>query len=102
MNSLKLFEMVDKMRQDILLSQAQMSAEGREVAFLLDSAEVEAKFTVTNEGKAGIQFYVVTVGGDIKSENVHSIKLKLKPTSEFEKVAGRINRAAPVPPDQNP
>lgn len=103
MSSLKLFEMIDQLRQDILVSQAQMRGEGREPAFSLENVEIEAKFTVAGEGKAGIKFYVVTAGGSVKAEKVHSIKLTLKPTGDFEKVANTAVKPRPAPaPEKNP
>jgi hypothetical protein len=94
--STNLFQLLTQLRKEIETSQPDMLVNEQKPAFELQDVEVEAKFTVSGGGEAGIHIHVVKVGAEVKAEQVHTIKLKLKPTEAFLKVAGQTqNRPAP-------
>jgi hypothetical protein len=91
-------QLLKQLRQDIETSQEEMRDQDQDAAFFLEDIEVEAKFTVSGSGKAGIQIHIVNIGGEVKSEHVHTLKLKLKPSEKYVKIAhGKTNRVAPNP-----
>jgi Trypsin-co-occurring domain 2 len=92
-----LLELLRQLREAIKTSQVDLDDRG--TAFKLSEVEVEAKVTVSKAANGGLKFHVVTLGADVKREQVHTIKLKVIPTPLFVAIAGgsRGNRAAPSP-----
>lgn len=74
-----LAEMIRKLRQELVLARAQSKDEG--IQFELEKVEMELKVVVSSTGKghAGVEFWVVSTGGDYekKDETSHTIKLTL-------------------------
>lgn len=74
-----LAEMVKKLRQELELAQVQSKDEN--IQFELEKVELELKVVVssTGKGQAGVEFWVVSAGGDYekKGETSHTIKLTL-------------------------
>ena len=52
--------------------------ESRELFFKTKEVEVEVTVGVTKKGKAGIQAWVLQLGGEGESHNTHRIKIKLE------------------------
>jgi len=81
--SIGLADFLTQIRSEIELSQQNLKAQGKIAMLNLDSAEVEVSFGVKKEvtGSGGVEFYIFAIeaGGGHKSEEIHRLKLKLKP-----------------------
>src|SRR4051812_37140615 len=94
-----LLELLSALREAI--ATAQLDLPDRGTAFKLTEVEVEAKVTVSRQGKGGLKFHLVTVGVDAKREQVHTLKLKAVPTELFKHIAeAEKPSAAPVPDEK--
>src|SRR2546425_6342136 len=67
---------VNQIRDELLKAQ-----EAKQHIFTLDTVELEIKFVTEKEAKAGIKFWVASLGGKYSREQTHSVKLRLKPFS---------------------
>jgi hypothetical protein len=74
-----LAEMVQKLRQELVLAQVQ--AKDEKIHFELEKVELELQVVVSSTGKghAGVEFWVVNASGEYekKGETTHTIKLTL-------------------------
>jgi len=52
--------------------------------FDIKEVEIELSVAVKRKGKAGINVWIVEVGGEYSSEEIHKIKLKLEPYVDLE------------------
>lgn len=81
MAKLGLKETVEALRRE--LSETILVAEGKQIRFEMGEIELEFQVMIeqTSEGKAGINFWVVELGGELAETNtaVHRIKIPLKP-----------------------
>jgi hypothetical protein len=91
--STTLFDLLAQLREDIATSQTKLDERG--AAFVLQEVEIEAKVTLTKAGKFGLKLHVLTLGSDVKREQVHTVRLKVKPTDLFTRVAG--DKPTPAP-----
>lgn len=98
-DQVSLLEFIQKLRDDIEESQHQLQEAGKEPMFKIDKVDVEAHFVLRKElgGKAGVQFYFVTLGAEGKygTEEVHTIKLSFSPIREVLEAAG--GKSGPPP-----
>ena len=82
---LGLLELLTALRGEIEAAQKQFSA-GKTPALYVDTVEAEVNFVVEtgNTGGGGVRVYFVTVEGkhEYKSQNVHKLKLTLKPSKD--------------------
>ncbi|MFM8442233.1 MAG: trypco2 family protein [Methylococcus sp.] len=80
---IRLSDLIDNLRKELIV--AQRKGEGADLKFGVEEVELEVEVTSTKKGaaEAGVEFWVVTskVEGEISNEIVHTIKLKLKPTT---------------------
>ncbi len=85
-NGIGLSELLLQLRGELDEAQARLRQSGVAPAIDWESAEVEISFGVTKEAKAegGANFYVFTIGSGAKhkSEQVHRLKLQLRPHVE--------------------
>jgi Trypsin-co-occurring domain 2 len=81
MNRIGLKDAIEALR--IELSESVLVSEGKEVRFEVGEIEIEFQVAVeqTTEGKGGIKFWVVELGGSVaqKDSKTHKIKIPLKP-----------------------
>ncbi|MFG6095049.1 trypco2 family protein [Leptothoe sp. ISB3NOV94-8A] len=81
MAKLGLKETVEALRTE--LSEAILVAEGKEIRFEMGEIELEFQVLIeqTSEGKGGIKFWVVELGGGSTEKNaaIHKVKIPLKP-----------------------
>jgi hypothetical protein len=74
-----LAEMIQTLRRELMRAQAE--ATGEKIRFELEKVELELNVVVTRTGKghAGVEFWVVSAGGEYekKGEMSHTIKLTL-------------------------
>jgi hypothetical protein len=67
----------------IELSESILMSEGKQIRFEVGEIELEVQFVVEKlkEGKGGIKFWVVEMGGGITDKNsmTHKLKIPLKP-----------------------
>jgi hypothetical protein len=74
-----LAEMIRTLRQELVSAQAH--AENETIRFGLEKVELELKVVVSRTGKVrgGVEFWVISAGGDYekKGESSHTIKLTL-------------------------
>jgi hypothetical protein len=77
MSGIPLAEVIADLRDE--LARAMEEGEKHDVRFKPGPIEVELALEVRKEGsgRAGIKFWVVELGGDIKAANVQSHKIKL-------------------------
>jgi hypothetical protein len=82
-NGIGLAELLFQLRGELDKAQEKLRTSGEAPAIDWESAEVEISFGVAKEAKAegGVDFYVFSIGGGgkYKSEQVHRLKLQLKP-----------------------
>ncbi len=82
-NGIGLAELLFQLRGELDKAQEKLRTSGHAPAIDWESAEVEISFGVAKEAKAegGVDFYVFSIGGGgkYKSEQVHRLKLQLKP-----------------------
>src|SRR5438128_1161234 len=69
-------EFVNQIRDELLKAQ-----EAKQHIFTLDTVELEIKFVTEKEAKAGVKFWVASLGGKYSKEQTHSVILRLKPFS---------------------
>lgn len=80
-NKVGLRETLEALR--IELSESILVSEGKEIRFEVGEIELEVQFVVENskDGKGGVKFWVVEMGGGISEKNatVQKLKIPLKP-----------------------
>jgi Trypsin-co-occurring domain 2 len=73
-----------QVRLEIDRAQDNLRKSNKAAALDWESAEIEVSFGIKKEveGKGGVEFYVFAIeaGGSYKSEEVHRLTLKLKPS----------------------
>lgn len=78
---IQLRETLEALRTELALST--LFAEGKEIRFEVGEIELEVQFVVekTKEGKGGIKFGVVEMGGGVNEKNatIQKLKIPLKP-----------------------
>ncbi len=78
-----LAELLGQIRAEIEESRGNLSKSGKKPLMDWESAEIEISFAVKKKGSAGgkAKFFVFAVeaGGEYKSEQIHRLKLQLKP-----------------------
>ena len=74
-------ETLEALRTELALST--LFSEGKEIRFDVGEIELELQFVIekTKEGKGGIKFWVVEMGGGMSEKNatVQTLKIPLKP-----------------------
>jgi hypothetical protein len=82
-NGIGLAELLGQVRDEIEESRSNLAKSGGKPLMDWESAEIEIAFTVTKKvsgsGKAKFLVFALEAGGDYKSEQVHRLKLQLKP-----------------------
>ncbi|WP_286824241.1 trypco2 family protein [Microcystis sp. LSC13-02] len=80
-NKVGLRETLEALRVE--LSKSILAAEGEQIRFEVGEIELEVQFVVeqSKEGKGGLKFWVVEMGGGVinKDTITHRIKIPLKP-----------------------
>jgi Trypsin-co-occurring domain 2 len=81
MGKIGLKEAIEALRKE--LSESILVSEGKQVRFEVGQIELEFQIAIeqTLEGKGGIKFWVVELGGGASSKDstVHKVKIPLKP-----------------------
>ena len=81
-----LIDMLTDLRTAIEGSQQSLRVDSKDALFRFETVEVEVNFVVekTKKGEAGVRWLFVTVGGqaNYSTEQVHKLKMVLKPTSK--------------------
>jgi hypothetical protein len=81
MKKIGLKETLDSLRAE--LSESILAAQDKDICFEVGQIELEFQITIeqTAEGKGGIKFWVVELGGGVsdKDSTVHKVKIPLKP-----------------------
>ena len=76
--TLGLSEILDKLKNEF--EQIEKESDGKsKYGFDVKRLAVEIAFVVTKKGKGGINLAVVQAGGEYSNQEVHKIKLELKP-----------------------
>ena len=80
-NKVGLRETLEALRVE--LSKSILAAEGEQIRFEVGDIELEVQFVVeqSKEGKGGLKFWVVEMGGGVTNKDTitHRIKIPLKP-----------------------
>ncbi|MCA2685673.1 MAG: hypothetical protein IM504_14715 [Microcystis sp. M038S2] len=80
-NKVGLRETLEALRVE--LSKSILAAEGEQIRFEVGEIELEVQFVVeqSKEGKGGLKFWVVEMGGGVTNKDTitHRIKIPLKP-----------------------
>ncbi|MEL6106000.1 MAG: trypco2 family protein [Planctomycetota bacterium] len=80
-DKLPLSDVISHLRSELI--DAQAKAEGEELRFLVEEAQIELQVGVTKgaDGKVGVKFWVYSAegGGKLEQETTQKITLKLKP-----------------------
>ena len=80
-NRIRLAQLIGDLRKELI--KAQLEGGGEEIRFLLEEVEVEVEVTSAQKakGEVGVEFFVVNTKaeGELSSEAVQKLKLKLKP-----------------------
>jgi hypothetical protein len=83
-NKVGLRETLEALRVE--LSKSILAAEGEQIRFEVGEIELEVQFVVeqSKEGKGGLKFWVVEMGGGVTNKDTitHRIKIPLKPIGE--------------------
>jgi hypothetical protein len=83
-NKVGLRETLEALRVE--LSKSILAAEGEQIRFEVGEIELEVQFVVeqSKEGKGGLKFWVVEMGGGVTNKDTitHRIKILLKPIGE--------------------
>ncbi|MEO1616735.1 MAG: trypco2 family protein [Planctomycetota bacterium] len=88
MAEIELSKMIIELRKT--LEEAQKEGEGKAIQFLVRDTELEASVKVTDEGSAGIKFWVLQGGGSSAKEQTQKITLKLQPITMVDGTPRRI------------
>jgi hypothetical protein len=80
-NPIGLAELIDTVRQELLLQELLSTGPGSgNVPFLsIDEVSLELQVTVQKEGNAGIKINVIQIGGSVSRNDVQTIKITLTP-----------------------
>lgn len=88
--SIGIADLLAQVRAEIDLAQERLSSSGKEPAIDWESAEVEISFAVskTVDAKGGVNYliFAVEAGGELKSEEIHRLTIKLKPHEDSRTV----------------
>jgi hypothetical protein len=80
-NNVGLRETLEALRVE--LSKSILASEGEQIRFQVGDIELEVQFVVeqSKEGKGGLKFWVVEMGGGVTNKDTitHRIKITLKP-----------------------
>jgi len=76
-NPIGLSELIEQVKSELLSTPP--SAPGVAPLFSIDAVELEIQVTVSKEGKGGVNFHVVELGGNIRREDVQKVKVSLTP-----------------------
>ncbi|MDB9434377.1 trypco2 family protein [Microcystis aeruginosa] len=80
-NKVGLRETLEALRVE--LSKSILASEGEQIRFEVGNIELEVQFVVeqSKEGKGGLKFWVVEMGGGVTNKDTitHKIKIPLKP-----------------------
>ncbi len=87
--SIGLAELIQQVKQELLSTVPGRSADAP--ILFVDAVELELKVTVSREGKGGVKIDVVSIGGGelggvIKREDVHTVKVTLSPLFDKERL----------------
>jgi hypothetical protein len=87
--SIGLDELIQQVKQELLSSVPGKSLDAP--ILFVESVELELKVTVSREGKGGIKIDVLSfgggeAGGTLKREDVHTVKVKLSPLFDKERL----------------
>lgn len=82
-NSIGLKELISQIKQDLI------NHEGPEL-FYVKQVDVEISFTVEFDGRGGIRFAVVDVGGGGKRAKVHTVRLTMEPLMTLEETRSEL------------
>jgi hypothetical protein len=82
-NGIGLAELLGQIREEIEESRSNLRKSGKQPLMDWESAEIEISFTVaknaSGSGNAKFLVFAVEAGGDYKAEQVHRLKIQLKP-----------------------
>ncbi|AKV66101.1 trypco2 family protein [Microcystis panniformis] len=86
-NKVGLRETLEALRVE--LSKSILASEGEQIRFEVGDIELEVQFVVeqSKEGKGGLKFWVVEMGGGVTNKDTitHRIKIPLKPIGKDKK-----------------
>lgn len=87
--SIGLAELVQQVKEELLSTVPGQSSDAP--ILFVDSVELELKVTVSREGKGGVKINVLSfgggeLGGTLKQEDVHTVKVNLSPLFDKERL----------------
>lgn len=87
--SIGLAELVEQVKKELLSSVPGNSSDAP--ILFVESVELELKVTASREGNGGVKIDVLSIGGGevkgtLKRENVHTVKVKLSPLFDKERL----------------
>jgi hypothetical protein len=93
MSQLSLAKVIADLRKELELAIDQ--AAEKELRFEAGVIEVELSVEIEAKGEAGIQFWVVSIGGGVDRSRTHTIKIPLKPVTADGKPVLTGGKAVP-------
>ena len=75
-NPLSLSELINDVANELRIAQSLSQDKSPVMGFT--ECELELQVNVATEGKGGIKFWIIDIGGSAKKEKTHTVKLKFK------------------------
>jgi hypothetical protein len=86
--SLGLTELIQRIRQDLLMKQAQNEPD----LFSIDEVTLEINFTISGDIEGGFDLGVVTLGTDVSEERVQKVVIKMTPLVSKQQLISALNQ----------
>lgn len=86
---LGLAEVIAKVKQDLL--DPQFLASDSTPLFFVDQVEIELAVKISKDAKAGLQIYVLEMGGEVAKENTQTVTITLSSILSKEEILGQIS-----------
>jgi hypothetical protein len=88
-----LTELIHQVKRELLTAQSRRN--DPVPLFAVDEIELELAVTVSREGEAGINIWVLNVGGGASREDAQTVRVKLKPLRSREELIADLKARDP-------
>ena len=98
-DAINIADLVLAVREGLIEAQQRQAKTGLIPMFLVKDFEMTITFVVEKGGTAGVSLKVVTLGGNIKKEQTHTVTIRSE-TAAFEHVKARLSKCLEEGPDR--
>ena len=84
-----IYELIKGIREDFMRIQNDPEIQ-KDPIFAIKSFEIELNVAISKAAEAGVKFFVVTAGGEYKTERINKITIALEPLIQVEPKKVRV------------